>query len=419
MKALFLVLIFVNLQAIKVAVSTDTNEQMKIAIILRNKLPKADKIFDCLKADLELSDQFIVEKKNGSSSIKEIQKLSPQFPLVLVVSNSSNQIEFKLFESDNGQQLLNSKQKYDSNFLEFYAHKVSEQVWKKLTNEEGCFSSLIAACRNSINNDEKISSIFAFYPSDKFEHKKKLIDSGINLSPNWHPGERCLFFSRHTPVNVQLVSLNGDGKKRVVTNFDGLNITPAFSEKGRIVVSLTVDGKGRLCEYKFDAYKKKGKFISLTPGTMHAFAPSFADENTVVFCLIDEQRRPKVATLNLKTKNIKTITNGSCMSPAYNKKIKEVAYCKKTDNGRQVFKSNLDGANPKQLTNVYADKVSCSWSPCGNYIVFDEDGGKGRIAILSLRTEKKRYLTPASEHWTMPAWSNVFKEPFAQDRFDN
>lgn len=413
------VLIFIvscfSISVCNITIHSECNEKLSFAIVSIGNSKELSNASSLIKKDLEFSGQLKVEQKIVDKITKEkIKELGNAYPLILFLSYWKNQIEWRLYDGLSAKMLKGKKTALplDAKEKQFFLHKISDQIFPLITSQESSFASILVACKKSKDHSGvKTTSIYSFYPSDNLLKKDLVIKGGVTLSPHWHPSRNILFYSQHTPLNVRLMMLE-NGKKKIVSTFDGLNITPAFSEDGKIVVSMTRSGKGRLCEYTFDKEKKKGKFISLTGPTIHAFAPTFIDNNRLVFCAIDQKKVPKVALINLKNKKIKYISNGSCISPDYNKVRDELVYCKRIDGGREIFAYSLKTGKERQLTTDKHYKISCCWSPCGNSIAFTEDAGTSRIAVLNLSTGQKRYLTSSKEYWMSPVWSPRFEELF-------
>ena len=64
-----------------------------------------------------------------------------------------------------------------------------------------------------------------------------------------------------------------------------------------------------------------------------------------------------------------------------------------------------------QLTFSPGNKEECSWSPCGNYLLFSqEEGAKSAIVSLHMQTKKTKVLTAAREICSYPAWSPVYAQ---------
>lgn len=408
----------------QIAVKAQKLAPIKIIFAQLGKSQDLGKITKLIFDDLQLSGQFAPE-------IKNIEKIytKPEFKalfengyglVVFLDKLNNNTYELRLYDTSEHEMLLGKKFKKDPEISQSaFAHKISDAIWPALTNQKSSFATVVAACKKvKPKHKNEYFHVYTFYPTELTEatepgNKKLLVNSPtMNIMPRWNPKQPILYFSQHTPTNVRLVSVDTYKNQRVVANFDGLNMTPAFSQGGSIVISITKDGHGILCKYHYNEKNKKGVFKGITSRELHAISPSFIDENRVVFCLIKD-KRPSIAILDLKSKIIEQITTGFCCAPAYSKEKNSIAYCKKSDGFMQIFVYNLKTGGHKQITFDKTDKDECSWSPCGNFIIFSAESNSGsRIALVNTVSGKVSYLTPENESWEFPCWAPNYPDNY-------
>lgn len=370
--------------------------------------------------DLEFSKQFKVKLVRLNEDILKkdtLQSLAKSnAPLAILLNTVHDQtanFEWRLYDLLDSKMLLGKKVTYQGEYGQA-AHMIANKVWEKLMGCAGNFNSVIAACKKNKENGKNYQYIYAFHPTNGTLDKKILVDAHtINFAPRWHPKKRLLYYSQHTPNNVRLMSIDTFGRKTIVTNFEGLNLTPAISPQGQILVSLSSGGCEKLYRYEFDPICRLNKFTALTDGRMHAIAPSFIDEEQVVFCAIDAiYKLPRIVIMNIVKKTATFLTGRAfCVSPAYCRSKHKIAYCKRVNGVQQIFCYDLKSCQHQQITNSAGDKDDCSWSPCGNYLVFTEDRGKeSRIALWNMLNATQTYLSPKGESWCFPAWSPCYEE---------
>jgi len=83
-----------------------------------------------------------------------------------------------------------------------------------------------------------------------------------------------------------------------------------------------------------------------------------------------------------------------------------LAYAKMIKGTMQVFLYNLKTKRHKQLTFDAGNKEECSWSPCGNYLLFAvEKGRESRLALLNLISNDRRFVTTDGSVCCYPVWS--------------
>jgi len=348
---------------------------------------------------------------------KEMQALAGEgYPLVLFFSGDNEMIAWRLYDTMNAQ-LVKGKKSYRHRLLDAeWAIVIADQIWSELTSQDGSFSSLIATCKQRRHRKgccQDLYLIHPFYTTEQFE-PIKVVDKGNNFAPRWHRRRSVIFYSQHTPVNVRLMSVDSMYISRIITSFDGQNMTPAISGKGRVVLAISGKQNTKLYEYFFNRKKRKGRFICLTHEPGDFISPSFLNENELVFCYVNTRNIPQLGILDLTDQSIAWLDVGRALCPAVSPSGRHIAYCKRVDGAYQLFIYDRETKDERQLTKCNGHKDECSWSPCGNYIVCCvEQGNASRIALIDVDTQIMRYLTPLKEQWSYPNWSPMLEIPFA------
>ena len=408
-------------QPLEFAIGAQHHAAMPLVVgVFGKNQDKIEKLVLQLIKDLEFSKQFKIKLVKIKDEILKKETLQGfaknNVPLALFINATSGQLsqfEWRLYDLLDLKMLMGKKVTYKGE-SDQAAHSVASKVWQQLMGADDCFNSVIVACKKFKENNKNYQHIYAFHPTKGAEGKIALVTANtVNFAPRWHPNRRLLYYSQQTLKNVRLMSIDEYGRKSIVTNFEGLNLTPAISKNGQILVSLSSGGCEKLYRYDFDAAHKLNKFTALTDCRMHALSPSFIDEERVVFCAIDAVHKiPRIVILNIPQHTATFLTGrGFCVSPTYSAQKNKIAYCKRVNGVQQIFCYDLKHQDHEQLTKSAGNKDDCSWSPCGNYIIFTEDYGKtSRIALWSMLDATVTYLTPKGESWCFPAWSPCYDE---------
>ncbi len=431
-KTIFILFTIITVKAtqsdpLHVAVATPRNyEKMRFLIACvgsaSNKLPS---IAEAIKNDFYMSGQFEAEIRYNISlpaTIKDVkiwweQNPAKRYPFVLFLTIHPAGIEYRLYDTSQAIMLVGKKITLSGEIsFAWVGHQVSDTIWPLLTGQQSSFATVIAACKTIKKNNKKYQYLYIFCPSDayatEFKPKALVTDPTLTFAPRWHPLKSLLYCSQHTLKNVRLISVDYEAKKRIVTNFDGLNMMPTISLQGNIVLSLTQHGYGRLCRY-YQTNNGKWVFEAITNSSMHAISPSFIDERQIVFCAI-ENHLPSISLLDLPTRKITRISQGFCVAPTFSAKKDVIAYCKKIQGMVQIFLYDLKSKRHNQLTFTKGDKDECSWSSCGNYLIYSVDFGREtRLALFNMLTHEEQIITPSEEYWNFPSWSPTYREmPF-------
>ncbi len=89
--------------------------------------------------------------------------------------------------------------------------------------------------------------------------------------------------------------------------------------------------------------------------------------------------------------------------------------------GMDIMTANLDGSNPRQLTDIQGYDAECAYSPCGKFIVFSSDrGGNPDIYIMDADGSNVRQVTKAAGYDGGPFFSPDGKRVILRgDRHEN
>jgi Tol biopolymer transport system component len=137
-----------------------------------------------------------------------------------------------------------------------------------------------------------------------------------------------------------------------------------------------------------------------------------ADGSKFYYCSDYKTGKPHIYCYEFATNSAQPIIEqGYCYCPSYCAPRRQVAYCKMMSGQAQLFVYDELTKEHVQLTFDGSSKDECSWSPCGNFLLFAvEQKGKSRVAMLNLLTNERRYLTAESEVCTYPTWSPIYNE---------
>jgi len=205
------------------------------------------------------------------------------------------------------------------------------------------------------------------------------------------------------------MSVDMQGRRRIASNFDGINMLPTFSGDGKRVVYCASRADGHCHLYHFE---KNGLRRLLGADGNHVSPSISADGSHIYFCSDYETGKPHIYRYDFDTQKITRITQqGSAMAPSYSSAVQKVVYSQFVNGIVQLFSYDETTGKHTQITTNPGNKDEASWSPCGNYLMFSVDkGNKGRVAQLNLLTNELRYLTKAGDDCTYPIWSDRYEQ---------
>lgn len=391
-------------------------EHAKVKLVLGVIKPEkwyGQDLAEIVKNDFSFSDQFEVTINTYANvpGKAEMKKLYAEGYLLAVFLNakSKNQLEWRVYDTMQAAMVDGKTYTVRGNQLRGWAHNIADAVWPKLTGEEGFFSTKIAYCKDVKNKSgKKVKNIcIADYDGS---HQQILVNvPTVTVAPRWNHDVHnpLLFYSEFTNSNIRLMTADMQKTRRIASNFEGINMVPAFSDDGTKGVYCASRGDGTCQLYYFE----KNVFKKITNNNGANVSPTMsADGKEIYFCSDFEIGLPQIYKYSMATKKIERLTqDGYCATPALNEKKHTLAYTKKVGAEMQVFLLNLHTMQHTQLTNDAGSKQECSWSPCGNYILYSlEVGAASRIVMHNVCTGVKKCLTDSSVVASYPSWSPVY-----------
>ncbi|MCK5632914.1 PD40 domain-containing protein [bacterium] len=398
--------------AMNLQVGSTKHAKVPFAICLLGPNHKSlNKTVQVIQDDLSFTHQFsitldYINALNNQGDIKSF--FTKGFPLVLFLSQKKKGkfIEWRLYDTQQATFIAGKRYKKRTKNYNEWGHHISDQVWPVVTGLPGLFSTKIAYCKELQVPGKKVFKHVYVADYNGKNAKRLVATSTVNVAPRWNrdPENPLLFYSEHTNTNVRLVVVDMFGHRKVVSNFDGMNMLPTFSFDGKKVVFCASNG-GSKCQLY---YYEKGVFEKLTNNNGNNISPAFSDDEKILFFCSDfETKGPQIYKYNFDTKKTERLTGGGyCVSPSYCGINDTLAYAKMIRGTMQIFLYDFTTKKHKQITCDAGNKEECSWSPCGNYLLFAVETEKeSRLALLNLITNNRTFVTKGKVVCCYPAWS--------------
>ena len=315
------------------------------------------------------------------------------------------EISFKLYDVVNGRELLNNKVLVSNRKIRDGAHKVSNQIYKKVTGIEGVFDTRILYV-----GDERVNGVskYRLMMADQDGARSSQIVSSAEplMSPNWSPdGKRIAYVSFETGRAAIFSQEVATGKRTQETNFIGINGSPNYSPDGKkMAMVLSKDGNPEI-------YVKNLKTGELSRITKH-FAvdtePNWTADGKSIIFTSDRGGQPQIYKVNVNNlSKVERIT----FRGAYNARprlSRDGRYLVMVHGNNNKFHvAVLDLENDKFLivTETTQDE-SPSIAPNGAMVMYaTKEDGKGLLGVVSLDAGIRYHLPASNIDAREPAWS--------------
>ncbi len=428
------ILIFLSIQADSIKTVDDDTSNIQISVqsaktkkvsvgfvIVGHQDHDLKKIIDRLLKDFEWSGQCSVKVEHVAKLVhqSDAKKIfSESVSAAVFLSKEQNEIVWRLYDLETMSMILGKKIQKNKETVDYLAHKIADEIWPQLFGCASCFQSKIAFCKQIWKKKHGREKPYKQIWVANFDgsNPQLFIDAPtVSFAPRWNNDPTCplLLYSENTISNVSLVLSNMFGKRKVICQFDGLNMQPTFSDDGKkVVFCLSKDGSSQLYLSYIDEMSKQRKYDRLTFNNGQNISPCFIDHKHVAFVSDFETHKPQIYILNIVTKTMRKITDGGyCACPNYSLVRNQLVYSKMLGGGMQLFTYDLKTEIHTQITHSPGSKEEGSWSVCGNYIVFGYNkGSSARIAQLNVSTGLIKFLTSENDACSYPDFSPIYDE---------
>ncbi|MCB1391531.1 MAG: Tol-Pal system protein TolB, partial [Rhodobacteraceae bacterium] len=315
-------------------------------------------------------------------------------------------VKFRLFDVISGQQLGDGLQLDGSTQAwRRMAHRVSDQVYMRLTGETGYFDSRVVFIAESGPRENRRKQV-AIMDQDGDGVQYLTDGTALAFAPRFSPtGDRILFTSYETGFpRIYLMDV-ASRRRQVIGDQPGtMTFAPRFSpDGGSVVYSLSVDGRTDL----FLLNLGSGQRWQLTTTDAIDTAPSFSPDGQRLVFESDRSGTSQLYTMNIQGGQPYRISQGQgrYSTPVWSPRGDLVAFTKQHNGRFHIGVMRTDGSSERLLTASYLDEGP-TWSPNGRVIMFtrEEPGTDPLLMSVDITGRNLRRIPtpgPASD----PSWS--------------
>lgn len=419
----------VHAQELKIDVTRGISEPMPIAISLFYASPDApnpglsSQVPGIIAKNLESSGLF--KPTNPSAFVQDaasIEKDGVRFAewratgaqalvtgIVSRADDGRTRIEFRLWDVLSQKQLIGmAYMTTDSNWRRI-AHIISDEIYKRLTGEQGYFDTRIVYVSESGPPTKRVKRL-AIMDQDGANHKYLTDGHDLVLTPRFSPTKQLvtyMSYGRGGP-RVYLYDLS-TGRHERLGDFPGMTFAPRFSPDGSsVVMSLAVNGNSDI--YELDLRSKQKRRI--TSDSSIDTAPSYSPDSKQIVFESDRGGTQQLYTMSSSGGNATRITfgQGRYANPVWSPRGDLIAFTRMYQGKFYIGVIRPDGSGERLITNAFHVEGP-SWSPNGRVLTYFKErpvgaGGNQRQAKLytiDITGYNERWLqTP--QDGSDPAW---------------
>ncbi len=387
-----------------------------LIIVLEKESTLTAEVSDAIKRVFEFTGQFSVAIEYHKERLKKqaVIDLQGEYDFVLFLNENKNEhaYEWRLYDTYKAVMQKGFRVHKDGKLARGWGYAIADSLLPFVTGNAPFSSCKLVYCQKEKHGETLIcvADFDGSFPVILARSKTTLI------APCWNkdPENPLVLFSKYTPSNVQLIASTLSGAQSVAINFDGLTMQPAFSSDGKeVAISLALNGSNQIYYYGYDAAAKKIKYTQVTANKGVNIKPCFLENGDLVFCSDYELGKPQLYHFKKSDSSLTRITsNEVSLSPDYCTKNKKLVYSKLIKGCMQLCTYDFGTKKETQITFDKGHKQDCSWSCCGNYVIYSyQEQNQHRLAVYSFLTKKQKFLTDGSKMCSYPSWSILYR-PF-------
>ncbi len=329
---------------------------------------------------------------------------------VTALPDGKARVEFRLWDVYGQKQLIGMAYTTTQQNWRRIAHIISDEIYKRLTGEDGYFDTRIVYVAESGPAIRRVKRL-AIMDQDGANHKYLTDGGSLVLTPRFSPTRQQVAYMSYEGKSprVYLYDL-ASGRRQVLGDFPGMTFAPRFSPDGnKVVMSLASGGNSDI--YVLDLASRTKRRVTDNPGI--DTAPSFSPDGSQITFESDRGGSQQIYTMNADGSNVKRITfdKGRYGNPVWSPRGDLIAFTRLYQGQFYIGVIRPDGSGERLITNAYHVEGP-SWSPNGRVLTYFKEnptGARGesrsaRVYTIDITGYNERRLdTP--QDGSDPAWS--------------
>jgi TolB protein len=327
-----------------------------------------------------------------------------------VTTQASGQIsvEFRLYDVFGEQQMTGFRYNAVASNWRRVAHKIADEIYKRITGEEGYFDSRIVYVSETGPKQQRIKRL-AIMDQDGENHKNLTDGSSLVLTPRFSPSKQEITYMSYygNKPRVYLFSLD-TGQQEILGDFPGMTFAPRFSPDGsRVIMSMAQNGNTDI--YVMNLATRSSQRITNSPGI--DTAPSYSPDGSQITFESDRGGSQQIYVMNADGSNPRRISKGqgNYGTPVWSPRGDLIAFTRIFQGSFYIGVMRPDGSGERMLSQGWLIEGP-TWAPNGRVLAFfkQEQSGKTQLHSIDLTGFNERVMkTPLDG--SDPAWSPLLQ----------
>ncbi len=328
---------------------------------------------------------------------------------VVTEANGLLRVEFRLWDVLAENQMAGVAYRTQPGNWRRIAHKISDEIYKRITGESGYFDTRIVYVSESGPATHRIKRL-AIMDQDGANHRFLTDGKFLVLSPRFSPTAQEVVYMSYFNDKPRVYVLDIDtGELELLGDFPGMTFAPRFSPDGNsVIMSQALDGNSEI--YSLDLRTREKRQLTRHPAV--DTSPSYSPDGSRIVFNSDRSGGQQLYVMNADGSGVQRISFGGGLysTPVWSPRGDLIAFTKTQGGQFYIGVMRPDGSGERLLANGYLVEAP-TWAPNGRVLMFDrqipsKDGTKDRFRLFSIDLtgyNEREIVTPADG--SDPAWS--------------
>ena len=319
-------------------------------------------------------------------------------------------VEFRLWDVFAEQQLTGYGYTTTQQNWRRIAHIIADEVYKRITGEEGYFDTRIVYVSESGPPEKRIKRM-ALMDQDGANNRFLTDGRALVLTPRFSPTTQEITYLSYAngPPRVYLFNID-TGQQEVVGDFPGMTFAPRFSPDGnRVVLSRAENGVSNLFALDLRTHRP----TRLTDSQAIDTSPCYAPDGSKIVFNSDRGGSQQLYVMSADGGGAKRISFGSGKygTPVWSPRGDLIAFTKIDGGSFFIGVMRPDGSGERLLTRDFLVEGP-TWAPNGRVLMYfrqspsDSRGHGGSPHLYSIDlTGSNQHEVTTPQDASDPAWS--------------
>lgn len=313
-------------------------------------------------------------------------------------------VQFRLWDVYGEQQMVGFQYNALQQNWRRIAHKIADEIYKRITGEEGYFDTRIVYVAESGPNTKRQKRL-AIMDQDGENHRFLTNGANLVLTPRFSPAAQDITYMSYFNNKPRVYLFNIDsGQQEVLGDFPGMTFAPRFSPDGSKVV-MSMAQRGNTDIFSMDIRTRQVTRLTNHPSI--DTSPSYSPDGSKIVFNSDRGGEQQLYVMNADGSNVQRISRGQgrYATPVWSPRGDLIAFTRIYQGSFYIGVMRPDGSGERQLSQAWLVE-SPTWAPNGRVLGFfrQDRGGRVELRSIDLTGFNERVVKTPLEA-SDPAWS--------------